>query len=223
MTAETVRAQLGYRGGGSPEVYLCHAFCEIGATLALTQFESIRDFLVTHPGEVLVLSVEDEVPPQSFAEVVKQSGLLPFVWQGPVEPLPTLGKMVESGQRVLFMVEQNPGGVPWLHKQFQLAQETPYNFQTTGELLGSKGCDPYRGGTTPPLLLINQFIEESTPSTTAAVTLNEPTTLVSHAGRCAAQRDRIPTLLAVDQWQIGDVTGAARELNEHPPAVGGGQ
>ncbi len=150
-TAEVVRAQLGYRGGGSPEVYLCHAFCEIGASLALTQFESIRDFLVTHPGAVLLFSVEDEVPPQSFAEVVSKSGLLPFVWQGPVTPLPTLGRMVESGQRVLFMVERDPGSVPWLHKQFQLAQETPYNFQTTGELLGPKGCDPYRGGITPPL------------------------------------------------------------------------
>lgn len=202
-------------------MYLCHAFCEIGATLALTQFESIRDFLVLHPGEVLVMSVEDEVPPESFAAVVKQSGLLPFVWQGPVDPLPTLGQMVESGQRVLFMVEQDPGNVPWLHRQFQLAQETPYNFPSTGELLGSKGCEPYRGGTTPPLFLMNQFIEEATPSTRAAGTLNERTTLVSHARRCAAQRDRVPTLLAVDQWQIGDVVGAARELNERPPVTGG--
>jgi hypothetical protein len=222
-TAETVRAQLGFRGGGSPEIYLCHGFCEIGATLALTQFESIRDFLVTHPGEVLLFSVEDQVPPQMFAQVVKQSGLLPFVWQGSVEPLPTLGQMVESGQRVLFMVEEDPGNVPWLHRQFQIAQETPYNFKTTEELLGPKGCDSYRGGTTPPLFLINQFIEEATPSTAAAATLNEPGTLEAHARSCAARRDRIPTLLAVDQWQIGDVVGAARELNEHPPALGGGQ
>ncbi len=219
-TAETVRAQIGYRGGGSPQVYLCHAFCEIGATLALTQFTSIREFLVTHPEAVLVISVEDDASPQSFAEVVKQSGLLDLVWQGPVEPLPTLGQMVEAGQRVLFMVEVNPGDVPWLHKQFEITQETPYDFKSSDELLGPEGCKPNRGPSTAPLFLINDFIEASTPSTKTAASLNEPATLVAHARTCASERHRVPTLLAVDQWQIGNVVEAARELNEQPPATG---
>lgn len=216
-TAEVIRSQLGYRGGGEPQVYLCHAFCEIGATLALSQFTAIREFLVLHPDEVLVISVEDGTTPQAFAEVVEQSGLLPLVWQGTVSPLPTLGEMVESGQRLLFMVEENPGSVPWLHKQFQIAQETPYDFKSTGELLGPGGCAPNRGGTTPPLFLINNFIEAATPSTKTAGVLNDEATLVSHARTCATARHRTPTLLAVDQWQIGGVVAAARELDEGPP------
>jgi hypothetical protein len=30
----------------------------------------------------------------------------------------------------------------------------------------------------------------------------------------------VPTLIAVDQWQLGDVVGAARELNEAGPEAG---
>ena len=33
-TAERLRARIGYTGGGTREIFLCHAFCEVGATRA---------------------------------------------------------------------------------------------------------------------------------------------------------------------------------------------
>ncbi|HEX4482704.1 MAG TPA: hypothetical protein VH081_02865 [Solirubrobacteraceae bacterium] len=212
-SALAIRAGLGYRGGGSPQVYLCHGYCEIGASPALLQFQRIRDFLTSHPGEVLVISVEDDTSAQAFAAVVQQSGLLPLVWKGSVSPPPTLGEMVAKNQRVLFMAENEPGDVPWLHAQFSLAQETNYAFKSPGELLGAGGCVANRGGTTPALFLINMFVDTFPPSRTAPATLNQRSTIVAHARSCEAQRDRTPTLIAVDQWQDGDVVGAARELN----------
>jgi len=221
--AERIRARLGYRGGGSPQVYLCHAFCEIGASPAVDQFRAIRDFLLAHPGEVLLVSVEDGTTPQSLAQAVEQSGLLPLVWRGPLVPSPTLGAMVASDQRVVFMVEGDPGTVSWLHPQFQVAQETPYDFTTPAQLLGSQGCSANRGGTAPPLLLINMFIDSFPPSAKNAAVLNARQTIVAHARTCAAQRGRTPTLIAVDDWQIGDVVGAARELNSQAlPSAGAG-
>jgi hypothetical protein len=212
--ALAIRAGLGYRGGGKPEVYLCHGYCELGASPTVEQFGAIRGFLVAHPDEVLLISVEDDASPQTFAQAVEQSGLLPLVWQGAVEPLPTLGEMVARDQRVLFMVEEDPGSVPWLHAQFKLAQETRYDFKTPKELLGQGGCTSNRGGTTPPLFLLNMFVGGFPPSKQSSETLNRQHTIVAHARTCGMKRHRIPNLIAVDQWQLGDVVGAARELND---------
>jgi hypothetical protein len=103
--------------------------------------------------------------------------------------------------------------VPWLHAQLSLAQETHFDFKSPGELLGATGCAANRGGTAPPLFLINMFVDTFPPSRTAPLTLNRRATIVTHARSCTAERDRTSTLIAVDQWQDGDVVGAARELN----------
>jgi hypothetical protein len=215
-----IRSAIGYRGGGEKQVYLCHAFCEIGATPARKEMEVIRDFLKANPDEVLMISVEDDAGPQAFAEVIEQSGLLPYVWKGALQPLPTLGQMVTRDERVVFMVENEPGEIPWLHDQFTISQETPYAFKQPDELLGAKGCAANRGGTTPPLFLINNFLDTFPPSKSGAETLNQQSAIVAHAKACEAQRHRFPTLIAVDQWQLGNVVGAARELNEAGPPAG---
>jgi hypothetical protein len=222
LVAEGIRAGLNYRGG-APAVYLCHGYCEIGASPAIEQFEVIRDFLVDHPGEVLLISVEDGTSPRAFARAVEQSGLLPLVWQGSFDPLPTLGAMVSSDHRVLFMVEENPGDVPWLHAQFELTQETRYDFRDTAQLLGSGGCARNRGPSTAPLFLLNMFVDSFPPTTKAPEVLNQTNTIVEHARACSRVRHRVPNLIAVDQWQLGNVVSAARELNEQPataPAPG---
>jgi len=61
QTAERLRSRMGYRGGGPQDVYLCHGFCELGAIKATTALSGIRDFLVEHPSEVVVLSVENDI------------------------------------------------------------------------------------------------------------------------------------------------------------------
>lgn len=219
--AIAARAAIGYRGGGKPELYLCHGFCEIGASRAVDDFRAIRDFLNAHPGEVLLISVEDDTAPAALERAVAESGLLPLVWQGAVTPLPTLGEMVAGGRRVLFMAENDARGVAWLHPQFELAGETRFNFKKPAELLGDGGCAANRGGTAPPMLLINQFVDSFPPSARNAKVLNGLDTIVSHARRCMAERGRVPTLIAVDHWKVGDVVGAARELDEQLASSGG--
>ncbi len=212
-TALRIRAQLGYRGGGDPRVYLCHGFCELGATPAVDQLRAIHDFLVTHPGEVVVISVEDGASPREFAGAVADSGLLPQIWKGRVDPLPTLGTMIRKRQRVLVLAEERTGNVPWLHKQFELAQETPYDLPNATQVLGPRGCRANRGGTTPPMLILNAFVSAVPPPASAAKRVNAEPTLTAHARTCERERARVPTLLAVDHWELGDVVGAARALN----------
>lgn len=212
-TALRLRRRMG--GGGSAPVrpYLCHGFCELGAVPLEETLRGLRDFLLTHPGEVVVLSVEDEVAPERFARTVAASGLLDLVWRGAVAPLPTLGAMVRSGGRVLVLVENDAGDVPWLHEQFAVAQETPYDLQTAKELLGDEGCAVGRGGTRPPLFLLNHFLGTVPPRPRAAERVNARAALVAHVDRCRRLRGRTANLLAVDFWGTGDVVGAARELN----------
>ena len=44
-------------------MYLCHVFCEIGAVRMLDEMKVVRAFLDAHPREVLVIVIEDYVPP----------------------------------------------------------------------------------------------------------------------------------------------------------------
>ncbi|HEU4974189.1 MAG TPA: hypothetical protein VFT50_03815 [Baekduia sp.] len=215
--AEALRRQIGYTGGGTPEVYLCHGFCELGAIRADTALAGIRDFLIAHPSEVLVLSIEDDVTPQQTADVFRRSGLLELVWKGPVRPLPTLQQMVDRDQRVLVMGEDHTAGVPWYHAQFDLVQDTPYDLRTVSELLSGADCVRNRGQAGNPMLLLNLWVAAEPPRLSDARRVNGERELVRHARACSAALGAPPTLVAVDFYREGDVVGAARALNGLPP------
>ena len=48
-------------------LYFCHGFCELGAYPVVPALQGIRDFMVTNPGEVVIIVVEDYVTPQDLA------------------------------------------------------------------------------------------------------------------------------------------------------------
>ena len=48
---------------GTPEPYLCHTLCELGAEPLNEELKVIRAFLDQHPSQVLIVIVEDYVPP----------------------------------------------------------------------------------------------------------------------------------------------------------------
>ena len=49
-------------------MYLCHSFCELGATPLEDGLKDIHDFLATHPAEVVVMINQDYVTPADFVE-----------------------------------------------------------------------------------------------------------------------------------------------------------
>jgi hypothetical protein len=215
-TAMRLRSQIGSDVDTSetPELFFCHGFCELGATRGSELFAAIREFLLSHPREVLVMSIEDQVPPEQFASFVEQAGLLDLTWKGPVDPLPTLGEMIDSGGRILWMVEQDAGDVPWYHQQFDLVQETPYDKSTLKSLLSDGGCAPNRGDDDNPLFLINLNVSTVPPRASFAETVNQRTTILEQVDRCERIRHRKANLIAVDFFRTGDVVGAAQELND---------
>ena len=95
------------------EVYLCHDYCELGAVRLADVVDEIRRFLDDNSGEVLVVLIQDELPPERLLPVLEEGGLDPYLATlDAAQPLPTLGSMVETGRRVVLALENGDLGPP---------------------------------------------------------------------------------------------------------------
>ena len=196
-------------------VYMAHGFCELGAQPLTEVLGQVRDFMVANPGEIILIVIQDEgVAPQDIAQCFEESGLIDFVYRGPVRtPWPTLRQMAESDQRVVVMAENDTTGVPWYHPAFDVMQETPYTFHDTTQFSEL----PNRGGTSGSLLLMNHWIETTPmPKPSNAAVVNRYDFLMTRALRLKQSRGRVPNLVAVDFYATGDLMRVVRTLNEMP-------
>jgi hypothetical protein len=203
---------------GPSGLYFCHGYCELGAIPAAETLRLFTDFLATHPDEVIIIDFEDYVVPADIDSLFVASGLIDYVYQGPIEPTwPTLDKMVESGGRVLVLGENDTGGLPWYHLSWEgLISETPYTFHTPEDF----SCTANRGTPRGGLFLINHWIETTpAPRPSNATIVNQREVIVKRARQCQRERGMTPNIIAVDFAGIGDVVGAARELNGLPPLL----
>lgn len=213
-----IRERLLGKPAGERRVYLCHGLCEIGALDLVTALRSMRDFLRSHPREVMIIVVQDEdVRPEDIVRAMAQSGLSERVYRGPVTgPWPTLGEMIERRQQVLLVAENRAGGAPWLHPAFEVFQETPYDVRTAA----SFSCEPWRGGTRGTLFQLNHWITRvPAPRPSDAAIVNAYDFLMARARTCMRERHKLPNLLAVDFYRTGDLFAVVDELNRERPAA----
>lgn len=206
-----IRERLSGAEGGESDLYLCHGLCELGAQLLVPVLVDIRDFLEANPQEVLIIIIEDTVPPLAIAEAFEESGLLELVWKGAVSvPWPTMGEMIQSRGRVLVLGEKHTEGVPWYHLAWDVCQETPYHFSSPEEFSN----EPNRGGTDGSLLLMNHWV--TTPPTSRprdAALVNTRQALMERVEQCRTERGMTPNIIAVDFYRAGDLVGVVAELN----------
>jgi hypothetical protein len=205
--------------------YFCHGFCELGAYPVAPALREIRDFLVTHPDEVILIVVEDIVTPQDLAAEFEKADLADLIYTGSASPpWPTLRQLIESGRRVLVFTESGKPGVPWLRPAFETFQETPYSFHKIEDF----SCRANRGGDAGSLFQINHWIETTpTPKPSNAAIVNAYPFLLARAEKCASERHHLPNLIAVDFYRTGDLfavvnrlNGVAREDNPEPESGG---
>jgi hypothetical protein len=214
--AMRIRDRLAGKEEGPRGLYLCHGFCELGATPLVATLSSIHEFLVQNPDEVLVLAIEDYASPPDLAAAFAESGLDGLVYRGEAgPPWPTLREMIDSRQRVLVVLESGRKGVPWLRPAYEgLVQETPYHFTNPAEM----SCTPNRGGTAGSLFLMNNWIDTTpNPKPSNAAIVNAYDALLSRARQCQKERGRRPNLLAVDFYRTGELLRVARALNGVAP------
>jgi hypothetical protein len=215
-----LRERLGFAGEGERGMYLCHSFCELGDTEPSVALDDIHDFLVANPGEVLVVINQDYVTPEDFVGAVREAGLEELAYRGPVSATwPTLREMIDRGERVLFMAENEAGAAPWYHPVYDaITQETPYAFKDVEQLIGAagvaEGCRPNRGGQGAPLVLVNHWITTDPlplPSMVDRVNAYEP--LLQRVRECRLQRRHFPNLIAVNFYRRGDLFRVVDALN----------
>ncbi|HEX6583936.1 MAG TPA: hypothetical protein VF056_10045 [Thermoleophilaceae bacterium] len=229
VSDETVRAvgrlrdRLGFEGEGERGMYLCHSFCELGATRLDSALDDLRAFLVANPGAVVVVINQDYVTPDDFVEAVREADLEEFAYTGPVRgEWPTLREMVDSNERVVFLAENEAGGAPWYQLAYDsITEETPYAFKKVAQLISPDAldatCEPNRGPEGAPLFLLNHWITtDPVPLPSHAEKVNAYDPLLERARDCQRIRNHLPNLVAVNFYREGDLFGVVDTLNGLP-------
>ena len=208
--------EVGERG-----VYLCHAFCELGAIPIDQGFTEIRDFVAANASELLTVVIEDYVAPADIEAAAERTGLIDYVYTGAVGvPWPTLQGIIDSDGRILMLAENDAGDIPWYHPAYdELVQETPYSFKRPELLTDPRhltaSCERNRGPADASLFLINHWIDTSpAPRPSNAALVNTREALLRRVHHCDSQRNLLANLVAVDFYREGDLFGAVAALNE---------
>jgi hypothetical protein len=214
-TAERVTRRIGRNPKGERQLFLCHTLCEVGATRALDALQAVHRFMVRHPEEVVVLSIQDETSAADTAKVIRDSGLADDVYLGDAQrPWPTLRELIDRDERVIVLAENRAGGAPWIHQQPAIMQETPFLFRSVAALEAPASCEPNRGGTAGSLLLINHWVDTPPlPLVSIARRVNVHDFLAPRVARCREQRGMLPNVVAVDFYREGAAAQVVDELN----------
>lgn len=191
-------------------VFLCHVFCGAGSTPLVDGLTLVRQFMDTHPHEVLGIFFEDYVTPTETAAAFVRSGLIRYVYtHEPGDEWPTLGEMVANNQRLVVFSEHKGPPPDWYAYGWNEVQDTSYNVGSADRF----SCALNRGNASAPLFLLNNWVARAEPSRTDAREVNAYAFLLSRARQCAAQRGRIPNFIAVNFYDQGDLLSVVDALN----------
>jgi hypothetical protein len=195
---------------GTPELYLCHTLCELGADPLKRELQAIGSFLAAHPDQVLIVIVEDYIPPAVVERAFAQAGLERYVVTlDHHQPLPTLGELVDQDRRLVVFAEQEGGTPAWYMPAFSFIQDTPLGAVRPDQL----SCERYRGEADSPLLLINHWIPPFPPSQSLNAAIGRTAFLRRRVERCLERRGSLGAIVAVDFYQRTSVVAVAKELN----------
>ena len=215
-----LRERLGFRGEGKRGMYLCHTFCELGATPLSSGLDEIHEFLVTHPSDVVVVVNQDYVTPQDFVQAVGDAGLARYAFTPPDDDhWPTLREMLDDDRRLVLLAENRAGAAPWYQPAYdRLVEETPFDFPRasllTAEAARAASCAPNRGPKSAPLFLINHWVStDPVPRPSDAAKVNAYAPLLARARECERIRHHLPNLLAINFYKEGDVFRVVDTLN----------
>ncbi|MEP6623722.1 MAG: hypothetical protein ABJC79_04720 [Acidimicrobiia bacterium] len=205
--------------GHKQELYFCHDLCELGAVKAVDVFRAIDAYLERNLTDMLVLDFEDYVQPKDLRAALEESGLWDRVRTVTPEEIHTvpLGYLLarkpgaaENPRRVITTSEKHGDIAKWLPATYSLFEETPYTFTSVKDF----SCAPKRGKAGNPMFLINHWLRpDGPPDPAAAGHVNSRSVLLDRFRTCAAARERLPDVLAVDFTEVGSLYSTVRDLN----------
>jgi len=190
--------------------WLCHEYCELGNIPLIEALGIFREFMDTHPDEVLAFSIQEGISNAATEAAFIESGLVKYVYTHPVgEPWPTLGQMIDDGTRLLVMTEGSGPPPAWYQPEFELSWDTPYFFTSPAEF----SCEPFRGSPKNPLFEVNHWLSTPFSSPENAAQVNVYDVLWPRVEKCREESGRIPNFVAVDFVSIGDLMRVVDRLN----------
>jgi hypothetical protein len=209
--ARSLQDSIPKGGSTKHDVYLCHVYCELGATKLSDSLREIRHFLERNPHEVVILFIGDYVSASDTAQVFDQAGLADRLWTyDTTQPPPTLRDMIDARRNLLVLSESSGPPPSWYTKGYGIFQDTPFTFATPAEF----SCAANRGPADAPLFEINHFITNaSPPSAEEARTVNSQSALSDRIATCRRERNLFPTIVAVDFASVGDLLGVIDQVN----------
>jgi hypothetical protein len=117
------------------DLYLCHVYCEYGATRFSTALTYIKQFLDQNPNEVIIFFIGDYVSTDDTAKAFQSVGLFDRLWEyDATQPAPTLGEMIDQRRNILMLSEFSGTPPAWNNPGYGLFQDTPYTFTEASQL-----------------------------------------------------------------------------------------
>jgi hypothetical protein len=202
----------GEQTAGPEQVYLCHTLCELGATEFLPQLQGLKAWMDAHPRDVVTVFIQDATTPKDTAAVFERASLTDMAYvHAPGTAWPTLQEMIDSGKRLLVLMENEGGGAdyPYLQQGFDLVQDTGYTYADVADF----DCALNRGAGDAPLFMVNHWLSSFTALVSNAQKANTAEVLGDRVRTCRDERGRIPNFVAVNWYDQGDLLAVVDELN----------
>jgi hypothetical protein len=157
--------------------------------------------------------VEDHTKPADTVAAIQASGLVPrLATLTPGKPLPTLRDLINKRQNVLLFAEAGAasGVPPWYMQAYRWFQESPFDFSSASQF----NCRPNRGSPRNPLMLLNHWITgDALPDPNVAAKVNSAAELERRIQTCIAQRGILPTIVAVNFAEKGDLLSTVKDID----------
>jgi hypothetical protein len=189
-------------------LYLCHAWCELGAQPLAEGLGEIEAFLAARPDALLLLIFQDAISVEQTAAALAEVGLDRRLAPA-VDPAAPLRAYLDAGQQLIVGLESGGAHPIGLHPAWGLFADTPYSFDSAAAF----SCAENRGDASSPLFLVNHWVGTPLPDPAAAAEVNAAAVLEPRARQCADERGRAVTFLGVDFYDRGDLFAVVRRLN----------
>ena len=192
-------------------LWMCHNLCQLGGTPFEDFLADLRAFLETNPDEVLVIVIQDDAPAADITAAIESAEIDTYAYaHEPGTPWPTLGEMIESNERLVFLAENSVDGSPWYQLAFDgNVSETGFRYSVVEDF----DCSESRGGNDGSFFMINHWVETGLPVPSEADAVNDRSVLAARVEACQATRERTPGIIAVNFWERGDLLSYVDELN----------
>ena len=194
------------------ETVLCHGPCSFGSRPHIEVLRELHDFMLAQPDAVVTIIYQDSVEPADVEADFIEANLVEFTYTHEGGSWPTLGEMVTTGQRLVVTAESGRPPPAWYQHVWDLTFDTPFTFMDASEF----SCDLNRGQADNPLFLINHWLnnQANLPDRDAAPLANSAEMLSQRVADCEAATGRLPTFIAVDFYEQGDLFEVVDALNE---------